>query len=99
MLSGSAATANLERHCRRVIGSPVAKRALSYRPPQLRAMERLQIVNRIRRVVIHIPFEEPQRDSIRQKIGNGEAVLLDRLDLLFHVKIRRRSRTHAASSG
>src|SRR5215469_2196130 len=59
-------------------------------------MEWLQIVYSLRRLRVHIPFEEPQTDSIRKKIGDGEAVLLDRLYFFPDVQVRGRSRAYTS---
>jgi hypothetical protein len=59
----------------------------SHLPAKLGSMKRLKVIDNVRSLGLQIPFEEPQADTIRQKIGNREAVLLNRLNLFSQVEV------------
>ena len=58
-------------------------------------VKRLQRVNCVHGLSIHIPFKELEVDPIRQEVRDRETVLLDRLDFFLYVEMRRRRRTNA----
>src|SRR5215831_9451252 len=58
-------------------------------------MERIEGVDRLDALRLHIPLEHPQHDLVGGKIRDGEAVLLDRLDVFVHVEMGGRQRTGA----
>src|SRR5215475_875796 len=66
------------------------------RPANLRSMEGFKAVDSLRRLGFEVPFEEPQPDTIRQKISNREAMLLDGLNLFPHIEVLGRRSAHAA---
>jgi len=59
---------------------------------EYRRMERIEAVDRFDALRLHIPLEHPQHDLVGGKIRDGEAVLLDRLDVFGHVEMGRRQR-------
>src|SRR5262249_35686452 len=68
-------------------------------PDQFGRVERLQRVDFLRGLSLYVPFELPQHHLVRREVDDGEAVLLDRLDLLVHVEMDRRKRSGPASPG
>jgi hypothetical protein len=69
----------------------------SCRSRQLGGVERLERIDCLDRLRPHIPFEEPQHNLIGQEVDDRKAVLLDGLDLLLQVEVRRWQRASAAS--
>jgi hypothetical protein len=59
--------------------------ALSRWPDQLGGMERLQRIDGIDRLGLDVPFEHPEHDLVRRKVGEREAMLLDRFHLLVKI--------------
>ena len=68
-------------------GDALPTRRPLYWPANLRSVEWFKPVDSLRRLGFDVPLEEPQADTIRQKIRNREAVLLDRLHFFSHVEV------------
>jgi hypothetical protein len=59
---------------------PLVFRGLTLRcPRQDCRVERIELVDRLDALRLHLPLEQPQHDLVGRKIRDGEAVLLDRL--------------------
>jgi hypothetical protein len=52
-------------------------------------MKRLQPIDRLDRLSLYVPREEPQHDLVFREVGEDKAMLLDRLDLLLEIENRR----------
>src|SRR5215813_11337315 len=65
-------------------------------PDQLRRVERLERVDGLDRLRLHVPFELAEQHSVRREVNDREAVLLDRLYLLVHIEMCRRERSSPA---
>jgi hypothetical protein len=52
-------------------------------------MKRLQPIDRLDRLSLYVPCEEPQHDLVFREVGEDKAMLLDRLDLLLEIENRR----------
>src|SRR5262245_1428380 len=59
----------------------------STRAHEFGGVKRLERVDCLDRLHAALPLEEPQHDLVGQEINNGEAVLLDRLELLFEIEM------------
>src|SRR5919205_3844371 len=68
-------------------------------PLQLRGPERLERVDYVRALPVVVEPEISDRHALGREVGEDEAVLLDRLEGLFHVEMRRRHGPDAAKGG
>src|SRR5712691_12389004 len=79
-------------------GDGVVHADQSSRSSQLRRVERLQRIDGVQRLRLHVPGEEPQHDLVGREVGKDEAMLLDRLDLLMEIQNRRGRSRRAADA-
>src|SRR6187402_1584779 len=67
-------------------------------PPQLRRVKRLEGVECLGALLVDVPLGEAQDDRIRREVGDGKAVLFDRLHFLVDAEMNRRRGAYLAGT-